>query len=92
MPIRYFGDGSGRDSYIVTDFGGMVNQYKNQSFEKMLRQSPLKLKNGKYLAYTSETKCTNSMFRLSPGAKMILKNNLKYQKEASKRLASPKRK
>ena len=28
--IRYYGDGSGRDSYVVADSGGLVPKYVNK--------------------------------------------------------------
>jgi len=40
--LKYYGDGAGRDSYVVVDSGGLVPKYVNKgvqgSFENSLRQ------------------------------------------------------
>lgn len=33
--MRYFGDGSGRDSYVVKDSGGMIPGYRDMSPDKL---------------------------------------------------------
>jgi hypothetical protein len=51
--IRYFGDGTGRDSYVVAESGGLIPPFKAASsqntFYKSLRKSPrLAIKSGPY--------------------------------------------
>ena len=42
MAFRYFADGSGRDSYVASDNGGLIPKYKSggcmQEFTNSLRQ------------------------------------------------------
>lgn len=37
--VRYFGDGTGRDSYVVKESGGMIPHYKNISPQRLLEAS-----------------------------------------------------
>ena len=51
--IRYFGDGTGRDSYVVAESGGLIPPFRAASsqntFYKSLRKSPrLAIKSGPY--------------------------------------------
>ena len=30
--MSYFGDGTGRDSYVIADYGGLVRKYQHKGF------------------------------------------------------------
>jgi len=46
--FRYYGDGSGRDSYVVTNCGGLIPNYQDpdvsRRFQSSLRHHPINSK------------------------------------------------
>lgn len=90
--LRYYGDGTGRDSYVIQDFGGLVVNYgaENKSvgnFYKTLRAGSL---------YQSvDCSKPGSMYYatknwLSPKAKRIIKECFSSQLSMTNRLSTPK--
>lgn len=89
--LRYYGDGTGRDSYVVQDFGGLVCNYAKENltvghFYKSLRQSSTN---------RSIDAKPGSMFHatknwLSPKAKRIIKDCFQQQMSLTNRLSTPK--
>ena len=47
--MSYYGDGSGRDTYVIHDFGGLIQKYRNkgslQDFKHSLRQPRREISN-----------------------------------------------
>lgn len=92
--LRYYGDGTGRDSYVVQDFGGLVYNYgaENRSvgdFYKSLRSS------SNSIIKSVDTSKPGSMFHatrnwLSPKAKRIIKECFHQQLSLTNRLSTPK--
>jgi hypothetical protein len=90
--LRYYGDGTGRDSYVVQDFGGLVYNYGAENisvghFYKSLRQNSVN---------RSVDLCKpGSMFHstknwLSPKAKKMIKECFYLQVAMTNRLSTPK--
>ncbi len=90
--LRYYGDGTGRDSYVVQDFGGLVVNYGAENvsvghFYKTLRQGSMNR--------SIDSSKPGSMFHatknwLSPKAKRIIKECFYHQTEMTNRLSTPK--
>jgi hypothetical protein len=78
--MKYFGDGSGRDSYIVSNFGGFVSPNTTSNpqatFYKNLRQNPrITNYNNEYFnkSYYSGVKW------YSPKSRKLIKDAFYYQ-------------
>ncbi|CDW73721.1 UNKNOWN [Stylonychia lemnae] len=89
--LRYYGDGSGRDGYVIQDFGGLVKTYGNPdtlgNFYKTLRQSP---KNYDQTGFGGTAGLFKKNKWLTPKAREIVKQCFMNQKDASLRLSTPK--
>lgn len=89
--MRYYGDGTGRDSYVVQDFGGLVYNYaaENKSvgnFYKTLRSGSM--------VQSIDAKPGSMYFAtknwLSPKARRVIKDSYLHQVTLSNRLSTPK--
>jgi hypothetical protein len=90
--LRYYGDGTGRDSYVVKDWGGYVVNYAaththEGHFYKTLRSGSM--------TQTVDCSKPGSMYHttrnwLSPKAKRIIKEAFNQQLTLSNRLSTPK--
>lgn len=89
--MRYYGDGTGRDSYVVQDFGGLVFNYgaENKSvgnFYKTLRSGSM--------VQSIDAKPGSMYFAtknwLSPKARRVIKESYHHQVNLSNRLSTPK--
>ena len=77
-PLRYKSDGTGRDTYIGTNHGGLFSSYQKHSFYKSLREpSPV---TNKTTFFTSQTAWLHKR-RIQESS---------YQKQQSRRLSLPK--
>ena len=90
--FRYYGDGTGRDSYMLRDFGGLVCDYSRENktvgdFYKSLRSGSM--------SQTVDSSNPGSMYHatknwLSPKAKRVIKECFVQQLSLTNRLSTPK--
>lgn len=90
--FRYYGDGTGRDSYMLRDYGGLVADYSRENktvgdFYKSLRSSGM--------TQTVDSSNPGSMYHatknwLSPKAKRVIKECFVQQLTLTNRLSTPK--
>ncbi|OMJ91567.1 hypothetical protein SteCoe_5818 [Stentor coeruleus] len=77
---RYSSNGTGRDSYININSGGLLSQYGSKPFHTTLRKwSPIKLINTNDMLYKTQHKWLMSRSRKNPG-----------QEAMTSRLSAPK--
>ena len=95
---KYFGDGSGRDSYVVKDSGGLIPEYPSRSPQSVFYQglrnytkSNRSLKNKfTYSDANGHSVANSSQPWFTSGVKNMLNRQSKIQKVQSERLSTPK--
>lgn len=92
--LRYFGDGSGRDSYVINESGGAIPYYASSSPDKVfystLRTVNTEARKTIELDASGQKvrDCAQPWFRDT--VQRMMKNQGQYQRKTSSRLSKPK--